>query len=381
MITNFFGEEIPKTVFLSAEQLRDREPRKLYGRYYADTAIYNIFPPELQARGDYLGQVLAAGSEPGPGFCGVAEQDGVGFYYDGEKIKAEPYELHQSIFSRNKGILETDQMDAKRAVILGCGSVGSLVALELARSGVGHFLLADPDIMEYHNICRHQCGIEDVGDLKIHALERKLRNINPSVEVQSFEGIIQNMPKAMLDDFCVKGQTIFIGCADNRGADVYANRISIYYGAAFLSIGFWERAYAGELFYHIPGRQMPCYECALGSGGDLSARVQANHHVYSNQENLEAVKFEPGISADINFITCIGVKLSLDILNLNNPDYKPRLLDHLQQYTLVCNTSDPEIGGDMVGIFSYPLQVTTSLKVGFRPHQCSDCCRYEMEDN
>ena len=31
MITNFFGEEIPKTVFLSAEQLRDREPRKLYG--------------------------------------------------------------------------------------------------------------------------------------------------------------------------------------------------------------------------------------------------------------------------------------------------------------------------------------------------------------
>ena len=139
--------------------------------------------------------------------------------------------------------------------------------------------------------------------------------------------------------------------------------------------------YAGELFYHIPGRHMPCYECALGSGGDLSARVQANHHVYSNQENLEAVKFEPGISADINFITCIGVKLSLDILNLTNPDYKPRLLDHLQQYTLVCNTSDPEIGGDMVGIFSYPLQVTTSLKVGFRPNQCSDCCRYEMENN
>ncbi len=381
MITNFFGEEIPKTVFISAEQLRDREPRKLYGRYYADTAIYNIFPPELQTRGDYLGQVLAAGSKPGPGFWGVAEQDGVVFYYDGQKIKAEPYELHQSIFSRNKGILETDQMDAKRAVILGCGSVGSLVALELARSGVGHFLLADPDIMEYHNICRHQCGIEDVGDLKIHALERKLLNINPNLEVQSFEGLIQNMPKVMLDDFCVKGQTIFIGCADNRGADVYANRISIYYGAAFLSIGFWERAYAGELFYHIPGRHMPCYECALGNGGDLSARVQANHHVYSNQENLEAVKFEPGISADINFITCIGVKLSLDILNLINPDYKPRLLNHLQQYTLVCNTSDPEIGGDMVGIFSYPLQVTTSLKVGFRPNQCSECCRYEMENN
>lgn len=66
------------------------------------------------------------------------------FYFDGKPINAEPYELHQNIFSRNKGILETDKMDHKRAVILGCGSVGSLVAMELARSGVGHFLLADP---------------------------------------------------------------------------------------------------------------------------------------------------------------------------------------------------------------------------------------------
>lgn len=92
-------------------------------------------------------------------------------------------------------------MDHKRAVILGCGSVGSLVAMELARSGVGHFLLADPDVMEYHNICRHQCGIEDVGDLKINALKRKLLNINPQIDVQIFEGIVQNIPKAMLDDF------------------------------------------------------------------------------------------------------------------------------------------------------------------------------------
>ncbi len=60
--------------------------------------------------------------------------------------------------------------------------------------------------MEYHNICRHQCGIEDVGDLKINALKRKLLNINPQIDVQIFEGIVQNIPKAVLDDFCVKGK-------------------------------------------------------------------------------------------------------------------------------------------------------------------------------
>lgn len=73
------------------------------------------------------------------------------------------------------------------------------------------FLLADPDVMEYHNICRHQCGIEDVGDLKINALKRKLLNINPQIDVQIFEGIVQNIPKAMLDDFCVKRGNRFCG--------------------------------------------------------------------------------------------------------------------------------------------------------------------------
>lgn len=374
---NFFGEEIEKTVFISREQMENLKPGKLYGRYFRDTEIINIFPPELQERGELLGEALDQKKEPSEGFCAVLQEDGVHFYYDGKELKAEIYELYQDIFSRNQGILETPVMKSKRAVILGCGSVGSLAAMELARAGVGHFILADPDTMEYHNICRHQCGIEDVGDLKINALSRKLKNINPSVEIHTFGGLIQNIPKAMLDDFCVPGDTIFIGCADNRGADVYTNRISIYYSAAFLSIGFWERAFAGEIFYHIPDRQMPCYECALGDGGNLSARAIANHHIYSNQEHTEGIKFEPGISVDINFITSIGIKLAIDILNSSTPDYIPRLLNNLEQYTLVCNTSNPAIGGEMVGIFSYPLQVTTSLKVGFR-QKCSGQCRYEL---
>lgn len=377
---NFFGEKIKKTVFISKEQLENLSEGDLYGRYYKDTEIINIFPSQMYDRGDFLGKVFVEGVDSSSGFYGIKKNTGIEFFFDGELLEVEAYELYQNIFSRNKGILETPVMNSKRIVILGCGSVGSLVAIELARSGVENFLLSDPDIMEYHNICRHQCGIEDVGDLKVNALSRKLRNINPTVKIDTFDGIIQNIPKEKLDRFCVPGETIFIGCADNRIADVYSNRISIYYGAAFLSIGFWERAYAGEIFYHIPGKNMPCYECALGTGGNLSARSEANHHVYSNQEHIEGMKFEPGISVDINFITSIGVKLILDILNESTEGYRPRLLNNLEQYTLVCNTSDPEIGGEMVEIFSYPLQVTTSLKVGFRK-QCTEQCKYELQEN
>ena len=358
---NFFGEEIEKIVFISDEQLKERTSNKLYGKFFKDTNIFNIFPEELKEKGEFLCEILPKGSKPNNSeLCAIeTDDDMIDFFSNGKKLKLEIYSLYQNIFSRNKGILETDVMSKKRAVILGCGSVGSLVAMELARAGVGNFLLVDPDVMEYHNICRHQCGIEDVGDLKINAIERKLKNINPKINVEKFEGIIENIPKTQLDNFCQKGETVFVGCADNRAADVYANSISIYYSAYFISVGFWERACAGEIFYHIPNKNMPCYECALGSGSSVSSRVQANHHVYSNKEDIEAVKFEPGISVDINFITTIGVKLIIDMLNSNNT----------------------EIGGEMLEIFSYPLQITTSLVVGFGKKDCREkgFCKYELE--
>lgn len=373
--------EIRKSVFISREQYERREPCKLYGRFFKDSGVFNVFPEEMSTEGEYLGEVLPYGSKPSRAkLCGLVTEKGISFFSFGKRIEHETYSLYQDLFSRNSGILETSYLANKRVVILGCGSVGSLVALELARSGVANFLLVDPDIVEYHNICRHQCGLTDVGDLKVNALEKRLKNINPSVHIVKHGGIFQDIPKHLLDDFCIAGDTVFVGCADNRNADVYSNRISILYGAAFVSIGFWERAYAGEIFYHIPGQNMPCYQCALGDGGNgMSSRTEANHHVYSNEEDLEKVNFEPGISVDINFITCIGIKLIIDILNVKRESYIPRLLNNLKQYTLVCNTSDPNIGGPIVEIFSYPLQVTTSLRVGFNPN-CKGICRYEVQE-
>lgn len=378
MIKDIFGDKIDKTVFVSQEQVEKIEERNIYGKYYKETAIFNVFPQEKEKEGKLLGKFVLNRDrvDKRMPLCGLLLKDKVEFYSYGKPVKYETYNLYQNIFSRNKGILETSIMANKRVVILGCGSVGSLVAMELARSGVGHFFLVDADIIEYHNICRHQCGIEDVGDLKVNALERKLININPKAEIIKFGNVVQNVPEEMFTNFCKEGDTIFVGCADNRGADVYANRIASYFSASFLSIGFWERAYAGEIFYHIPGKNMPCYSCALGDGGDLSGRVEANHHIYSNQENIEGVKFEPGISVDINFITCIGIKLIIDILNSTEKEYIPRLLNDLEQYTLVCNTCNPKIAGEMVDIFSYPLQVTTSLKVGFSK-KCSGKCKNE----
>lgn len=352
----------------------------IYGYYKKDTGIFNITATkngeDIRLLGE-IAQQLPEDHNRQNKLWGIWQSGDLKFFYRGVEYTAEYYSLYINIFSRNKGILETAVMREKSAVILGCGSVGSLVALELARAGVGKFLLVDTDILEYHNLCRHQCGIAEVGEYKVDIVKRRILDINPAAQVYAKRNIVEHLSQKDFDLICDGENTIIVGCADNRKADVYSNMVAARMGCAFISIGFWERALAGEIFYWLPNSNMPCCGCALGGG--MSGRVETNnHHVYSNQVDIEKLKFEPGISVDINFITCIGIKLSLDILNRKNESYIPRLLNDLKQYTLVCNTCNPAIGGDMVEIFSYPLQVTTSLKVNFGTNCKEDCiCRYE----
>ncbi|MDR1925208.1 MAG: ThiF family adenylyltransferase [Planctomycetaceae bacterium] len=283
--------------------------------------------------------------------------------------KSEPYSLTLDVFSRNTGILETDVMLEKGVLVIGCGSVGSLIALELARAGVGRFLLIDDDILGYHNICRHQCGIADVGKYKTDAVKERILQINPKANVELRHRTIQEVPLPILNNFCNEN-TIATGCADNREGDLYINNIATEIGMPFMAVGCWERACVGEIFYWLPKttkhpQGMPNYKDFIETIGGISNRVNQNRRFYTNEEELAKTVFEPGISADINFVTTIAVKLAIDILNQNNPQYEPRLLPHLTQYTLICNTNNEKIGGDQVKIFSYPLQVTTSINISY----------------
>ncbi|MDD2522406.1 MAG: ThiF family adenylyltransferase [Anaerolineaceae bacterium] len=377
------------TVFIPAELEDCDYIGDLYGLQFDSTNIVNVLAWDEDTRLRFtalplekVGVILAEGQEIPSSLSGqlVAIRNGNLQFSRGDiTYKKDNYNLVQNIFSRNTGILETDYMLGKRAFIIGCGSVGSLIALELARAGVGRFVLVDHDVLNFHNLCRHQCGIAEVGRFKVDAVKDRILAINPMAEVETVVGIVENISKEGFDQYCDQ-DTIMIGSADNREAGAYANRVATIYDVPFVSIGFWERAFAGEIFYSIPSENMPCYECVIGRGDpNLSAQVSTNRRFYSNQEDLQKVNFEPGISADINFVTIVGIKLILDILNRHNPNYTPRVINYLTQYTLVCNTNDPKIGGDMAEIFSHPLQVTHSIQ-GRYLDPCPPC-KYKRQDS
>ena len=71
-----------------------------------------------------------------------------------------------------------------RIHIIGCGSVGSTVADLLARFGLENFVLYDFDTVEDKNIVNQMFYVEDVGKLKVDALEAHMKSINPEVKVR-----------------------------------------------------------------------------------------------------------------------------------------------------------------------------------------------------
>ena len=83
--------------------------------------------------------------------------------------------------SKSYDFFQPDKDDA-RIHIVGCGSVGSTIAENLARCGVTKMTLWDFDRVEAHNIVNQMFRQQDVGKLKVDALKDILMDINPEMK-------------------------------------------------------------------------------------------------------------------------------------------------------------------------------------------------------
>jgi molybdopterin/thiamine biosynthesis adenylyltransferase len=80
--------------------------------------------------------------------------------------------------------LDNDHMALRerKVAMVGCGSLGSKVAVTLARSGVTHFLLVDDDLFLPDNIVRHDLDWREVGAHKANGIARRINLINPAAK-------------------------------------------------------------------------------------------------------------------------------------------------------------------------------------------------------
>lgn len=82
------------------------------------------------------------------------------------------------------GTATLDALRATRVALFGLGGVGSWCAESLVRSGVGHLLLVDSDRVCATNVNRQlMATTATVGAVKVEVLARRLREINPGVDL------------------------------------------------------------------------------------------------------------------------------------------------------------------------------------------------------
>jgi len=69
---------------------------------------------------------------------------------------------------------------ARKVAVVGCGSLGSKIAVSLARSGVGGFLLVDDDLFMPDNLVRHDLDWREIGTHKAESVANRIQLVNPA---------------------------------------------------------------------------------------------------------------------------------------------------------------------------------------------------------
>ena len=75
-----------------------------------------------------------------------------------------------------------------KVLLIGTGGLGAPLGLYLAAAGVGRLGLVDFDVVDFTNLQRQVTfGSDDVGKPKAEAARARLSNLNPDIQIETFE--------------------------------------------------------------------------------------------------------------------------------------------------------------------------------------------------
>ncbi len=97
---------------------------------------------------------------------------------------------------RTELLVETsgvERLEESHVLIVGLGGVGAVAAEMIARAGVGRLTIVDADSVSVTNINRQIVALTStVGMPKAEVLERRLRDINPEIELRVIQQFIKD---------------------------------------------------------------------------------------------------------------------------------------------------------------------------------------------
>jgi molybdopterin/thiamine biosynthesis adenylyltransferase len=215
-----------------------------------------------------------------------------------------------------RGALE--QLAQKTVAIVGLGSGGGFVALALAMSGVGRFILIDDDQLEPHNVVRHVADRRYIGDPKVHAVAELIRQRNPQAEVEAIVGRLEDNLDRITDvDLVVVG-------VDGERPKYAINGLCRASGLVAVYAGVYERGEGGDVVVIRPTPDSPCYACwAERLRADIADIVPGETDLdYGMIGPDGTIAAEPGLWLHVTRIAAAQADIALNELLVGQPIHR-----------------------------------------------------------
>lgn len=232
-------------------------------------------------------------------------------------------------FSRQTSLLEFGQEGQKAlacssVLIVGCGGLGSPVALYLAAAGVGRLGLVDGDSVDLSNLQRQILFSEhEVGKEKAVAAQARVSQMNSAVTIDFF-------PRMYSGDWALEisqGYDLIVDCTDNFSSKFLINDIAVRLKKPFVQASV--SGFEGRLVSYWPGKSA-CYRC-----------LHPNLPEVKVQNCREAGVLGPvvGVLGCWQALECLKVLLDIRETELLRPSYGRLLvfdlIDNTQQALIV----------------------------------------------
>lgn len=177
----------------------------------------------------------------------------------------------RNTFNRVQDVYDLSLMRTSRIIAIGAGGAADWLEA-MARTGIGQFVMIDPDVVSETNLATQQTYRKDIGRPKVDCIAERIRDINPTARIIALQKSLDDLDdeeirRLALDPINgqVPGRTLICGLTDNFFAQARVNRIALQFGLPSLCAQVYREGRGAEITFTYPGVTPGCHRCVLSS--------------------------------------------------------------------------------------------------------------------
>jgi len=164
----------------------------------------------------------------------------------------------EDYYQKQSSVVSQALLKSKKVLVVGLGGLGAPAATSLVQAGIGHLTLMDFDRVEISNLHRQPLyDTSDVGEKKALIAEKKLKSINPFIEITSQDlQITKNNARDAIREF-----DLVLDCTDNLETKYALHDACFESRIPLVSASIYR--FEGQIRSFMPDSSQGCLRCFL----------------------------------------------------------------------------------------------------------------------